>query len=83
MMCERVGWDREGRGSVQCGRLNDCKFWLLGTEGECVGGGEGRGGVCGRFNDVFKFWLMWKQRVSECVVGRGCGRGSVQCGRSV
>ena len=28
---------------------------------------------CGRLNDVFKFWLMWKQRVSVsvCVVGRG------------
>lgn len=21
---------------------------------------------CGRLNDVFKFWLMWKQRVSLC-----------------
>ena len=43
------------------------------------GRGCGRGSVqCGRLNDVFKFWLMWKQRVSVC---GGEGRGNVQSGR--
>ena len=43
------------------------------TEGGCVW--WERGGECGRLNDVFKFWLMWKQRVSECGEGEGVWEG--------
>ena len=27
---------------------------------------------CGRHNDIFKFWLMWRARVSGLVGGREC-----------
>ena len=69
---------REGRGNVQCGRFNDVfKFWKQRVSecGERVW--EGECAVWEVEYYVFKFWLMWKQRVSMsvCVGWGGEGRG--------